>query len=217
MRKLVIILAVFVLLFVAVLVWGVARDRDPPEPGVEPRDNCNGLPQKVKIEGGRPVIGDDGKPETEVDTDKMEDWKRDCIGDRGKSFEGKGRGIKLNPASITISSGSQNWAVPPAKDGESAQQVKLSIASPALVMVEAFPANDDIKKQSICLCSGQFDRSIVDKCDADWRKDKVKGGSQNAKPTCTDDAAAAKLFFGPLGGTISLRSLAGSGEVTSAR
>lgn len=206
MRKLIIILAVFVLLFVVVLVWGVARDREPPRPGKGQPINCNGLP-----------LDDNG----DVDTDRMEEWKAYCIGDRGKAFEGKGRGIRLNPASLQVTSDPRDWPVPQAKDGESAQQVKLSIASPALIKVDALPADGDVDRQSVCLCSGRFDQKALDRCDADWRNKKDRfsdvSGGQNAKATCSENSNAAKLFFGPLGGSIKLEALAGNAEVTSAR
>jgi hypothetical protein len=212
MRKLIIILAIFVLLFVAVLIWGVARDRNPPEPGQPVADNCNGLPMKFNSEGSKVV-----------DTDRLDEWKEACAPTGAeKSANRFSRGIKLKPGSLQLASGDQqDWAVPRAKDEESAQQVKLTLASGALVKIDASPADSDVDDQAICLCNGRFDRDQIEKCDGDWRKAEGmlswSGSGQNAKATCSDEALRGKLFFGPGGGTLRIESLAGSAEVTSAK
>lgn len=217
MRKLIIILAIFVLLFVAVLIWGVARDRDGPVVADGEEVECKGPPKKKELNP------ETGKIEETINLDRMGEWKEKCVSEDTEGSANRfSRGIKLKPGSLQLASGDpRDWAVPKARDEESAQQVKLTLASGALVKVDASPEDSDVDAQSICLCKGRFSRDQIEQCDEDWRKAEGmlswSGSGQNAKATCSDDALRGKLFFGPTGGSIALESLAGSAEVTSAK
>jgi hypothetical protein len=208
MKKPIILLALFVLVMVATLVWSAGRDRE----GQTPPDgiNCKAMPP-VRLPNG------------DVNEGGLERWKAKCFsGGKGSSADKYSRGTRLKPAARNLGSGEpQQWTVPAARDDESAQQVKLTLTAGSLVKVDAIPNDGDVDRQPICLCNGQFDESTINRCDGDWRgRDGMiqwSGSSQNRRATCGADASRGKLFFGPLGGRIELESLSGSAEVTSAR
>ena len=208
MKAVVIILVLIAASFVAVLVVGVGRHGD--EAKLAGQDSCRTMP---------PLKDGDG----DINEDALNRWKDRCLSADKLNFADRfAKGVKLRPAAQSLSADSSlDWAVPRAKDGESAQQVKLTLQSGSLVKVEARPAPDgdddddnDIDDQSVCLCNGQVAKDAIAICDGDWQADNVSGlGEQR---TCKPDANHAKLYFGPTGGTITL-SADRAAQVTSAK
>jgi hypothetical protein len=138
MRKLVIILAVFVLLFVAVLIWGVARDRDPPGPGEAVADNCNGPPRKAN--------GD-------IDTDLMDKWKENCTPTGAeKSANRFTKGTLLSPAAISLKAKgpTESRSLDSIDDKDKIRMVKLAWVSGGPIEVTAEIDGED-EPQQICL------------------------------------------------------------------
>ena len=207
MKAVVIVLVLIAAGFVAVLAVGVSRHGD--EDKMVGQDSCRTIPPLRDGEG--------------INGDGLEAWKARCLSaDKLNFADSFAKGVKLRPAMQRLSGdGSLNWSVPRAKDGSSAQQVKLTLHSDSLVLVQASPQPDgdedpdnDIDDQSVCLCSGQVAKDEVASCGEDWQADNVSRVGDLR--TCAADANHAKLYFGPAGGTITL-SADRAAEVSSAK
>lgn len=185
MRKLVIILAVFVLLFVAVLVWGVARDRDPPPDG-SPEMNCNGLPKKAN--------GD-------IDTDRMDEWKERCAPKKaGPAANRFTPGTLLEPATISLNGNlaSTSRSLGSIDDEDKIRVIKLAKVSGGAIEVTAEIEGED-KKQQLCLCT-PGDR-LTDKDNNRICRDAVKSGG------CPDDSETGVFAVGQGGADLTFKSL----------
>lgn len=214
MRKLIIILAVFVLLFVAVLIWGVARDREGPVVEDGQPVPCKGPPKKKQLDP------ETGKIEETINLDRMDEWKENCVSKKGSNLaDNLAKGVVLDPETIRVEGGQQiSWSVPPGDDEEAPQQVKLTLLSGSLVRIFAPKPNDDAKKdQKLCLCAGDvLIEDLNRECTNDWIGDNI-GKRQAKRADCNDSAKSTKVFFGPGGGDIEVEAIGQRAEIGSAK
>ena len=189
MRKLVIILAIFAISFVAVLVYGVGRDRS----------GGSGTSQKKC--GGAPKMNGD-----EVDEDAMESW---CPPDFMAKFDGiagrYSKGIKIDQPRVSLEGNDARYSrnVPPAQK-DTPRFAKLVLTSGSAAKITASQFGKD--PQTLCLCrpDNPISSDAMDlfrkgpSCSEHWL------AAQAGK--CQPHADEGKLTFDKLGGTLEYTS-----------
>jgi hypothetical protein len=184
MRKLIIILAIFVLLFATVLVWGVTRDRDPPPFGEDQAINCNGLPRMGN--------GD-------IDTGRMKEWTNKCVGKRMASAANRFTpGNLLEPVEIPLA-GNRSTAIRELvsiDDEDKIRVVKLEKVSGGAIEVTTKIDGED---QELCLCEPE-DR-LSDKDNNRICKVSVSSGK------CPPESERGSFAVGPDGARFQFTSL----------
>lgn len=183
MRGPIIILVLVALSFVAVLVYGVGRDR--PEAGPEKPAECGSPPPKI------------GKDKDDA-ADALEDWKPPCVLQKLESFAGsRTKGIKIEQPEVRLSgsNATDTRRASPAKDpGEDTpRMVKLELTSGTAARIVAVGGGD---KQTLCLCrpGASLLNDDVAGCNSGWLK-KQAG-------VCQPDSDRGALTFGGTGGTL---------------
>lgn len=198
MRKLVIILAIFAISFVAVLVYGVGRDRS----------GGSGTSQKKC--GGAPKMNGD-----EVDEDAMESW---CPPDFMAKFDGiAGRfskGIKIDQPRVSLAGNDahDSRSVRPAKNPPDPKGpprfVKLELTSGSAAKITASQFGKDA--QTLCLCrpGNPISSDAMDlfrkgpACSDRWLAAQAGMCQPHDAEGNLTHPDQGKLTFGPLGGTL---------------
>lgn len=213
MRKLVIILAVFVLLFVAVLVWGVARDRDEPTLENPADQNCNGPPKRAKKDKhGLPVFDENRQPVEEVDTDKLGDWVEHCGPTGGKRTANRFTpGTVLEPSTIKLAGQGaiESRNLGSIKDEDKIRVVKLAkVSGGAIEVTAAIEGEED--PQQLCLCE-PGDR-LTDKDN----KNRICGIAIKSN-SCPEDNKSGVFAVGKDGAEFTFKSVVRSEAKSSKR
>ena len=163
MRTVIIALVVIVVGFTAVVVWGMARDRE-------------GESGSSSAQTGGPPPMRDG----EVDEDRLEDWEPPAIGEALNAvlapFAPK---LKLDRPQVSVAgTGTDQRAVPPSDDDIRVARVTLIAGDVIRVTNVCVPGKDRKCPQTTCLCrpGANLARDEVrGRCGNDWLRRRSGG------------------------------------------
>lgn len=196
MRALVIVLVLVAASFIAVLTFGLGRDR--PETGAPGPSRCGDPP---------PIDSDDPDP------DALEDWKPPCTLDKLKGTAGAHTAsVRIERPKVVLAgeNASDIRQVPSADKGglfgsfpgkkDDPRTVRLELVEGnSAVIVARQPGEDE---QTLCLCRGPVVADDVKACSAGW--------ILRHQSPCPSDDAKGSLTFGAQGGSLTFLSARGA-------
>ena len=194
MKALLIILALVATSFVAVLVYGVGRDR----PGASAADTTRaGAPPPTKSDGS-------------IDEDAMENWRPpDLLAALKGMASGYTKGLKMQPEQVSLGGGSQTIRASvdffrkgekrkfdADKVGQNPRSVKLTLISGAMAVAIA-PKPDG--SQQLCLChpGAALSQDELNLCQSMAWRNQQQGGICRAADSRQNEGSNTLAIYAP--------------------